>query len=253
VPGTGFLKMVTVTIFWLALLVLWQLATLGGHPDYILPPLDIARHFIAALGTRELYAYALASLARALPGFAMGTLAGVALGLAAGIRRAFDELLSPLVFLTYPVPKIVMLPLFMLWFGIGDLSKVMIIALACFYPAFINAYYGARATPRILVWSARNMGADDALIFRRVVLPGALPQIFAGMRVALALSFIVMFATEMINARSGLGHLIREAENSLRFDLMYVSLLTIAILGYAGDRLLRFLRESLLPWEASHA
>ena len=162
-------------------------------------------------------------------------------------------MLSPLVFLSYPVPKIVMLPVFMLWFGIGDLSKVLIIALACFYPSFINAFYGARATPRILVWSARNMGATQAQIFRRVVLPGALPLIFAGMRVSLALSFIVMFATEMINARSGLGYLIRQAENGLRFDLMYVALLTIAILGYAGDRLLRFSREKLLPWEASHA
>jgi ABC-type nitrate/sulfonate/bicarbonate transport system permease component len=146
-----------------------------------------------------------------------------------------------------------MLPVFMLWFGIGDLSKILIIALACFYPAFINAYYGAKATPRILVWSARNMGASDARIFRRVVLPAALPLIFAGLRVSLALSFIVMFATEMINARSGLGHLIREAENGLRFDLMYVSLLSIAILGYAGDRLLRFSRKYFLPWEESHA
>jgi ABC-type nitrate/sulfonate/bicarbonate transport system permease component len=239
--------------FWAAVLVAWQLLAMRGAPDYVLAPVDIVKHFVAALGTRELYADAWASLARALPGFAIGTLFGIALGLAAGIRRAFDELLSPLVFLTYPVPKIVMLPLFMLWFGIGDVSKVMIIALACFYPAFINAYYGARATPRILVWSARNMGADDEQIFRRVVLPGALPQIFAGMRVALALSFIVMFATEMINARSGLGHLIREAENSMRFDLMYVSLVTIAILGYAGDRLLRYTRRRTLPWEQSHA
>jgi len=234
-------------------LVLWQLAALRGLPDYVLSPLDIARHFWAALGTRALYADAAASLSRALPGFAVGTALGIALGLAAGIARSFDEMLSPLVFLTYPVPKIVMLPVFMLWFGIGDLSKVLIIALACFYPAFINAYYGARATRRILVWSARNMGASEAEIFRRVVLPGALPQIFAGLRVALALSFIVMFAAEMINARSGLGHLIREAEMSARFDLMYVSLLTIAILGYAGDRLLRFLRSYFLPWEDSHA
>src|SRR3954471_16439011 len=238
--------------FWASVLVLWQWTAMRGAPDFVLPPLEIAKQFIAALGTRELYADAAASLMRALPGFAVGVALGVVLGLAAGIARTFDEMLSPLVFLTYPVPKIVMLPLFMLWFGIGDLSKVLIIALACFYPAYINAYYGAQATPRILVWSARNMGASGAAIFRRVVLPGALPQIFAGMRVALALSFIVMFATEMINARSGLGHLIREAENSLRFDLMYVSLLTIAILGYAGDRLLRFSREWLLPWEASH-
>ena len=237
----------------LALLALWQLASLRGLPDYVLSPLDILEHFVAALGTRELYADAGASLLRALPGFAIGTLTGVALGLAAAIARNFDEMLHPFVFLTYPVPKIVMLPVFMLWFGIGDLSKILIIALACFYPSFINAYYGAKATPRILVWSARNMGAGEAQIFRRVVLPAALPLIFAGMRVSLALSFIVMFATEMINARSGLGHLIREAENGLRFDLMYVALLTIAIMGYAGDRLLRYLRHRVLPWEASHA
>jgi len=235
--------------FWAAVLLLWQWTAMRGAPDFVLPPLEIAKQFIAALGTRELYADAAASLMRALPGFAVGVSLGIVLGLAAGIARAFDEMLSPLVFLTYPVPKIVMLPVFMLWFGIGDLSKVMIIALACFYPAFINAYYGARATPRILVWSARNMGASEAEVFRRVVLPGALPQIFAGLRVALALSFIVMFAAEMINARSGLGHLIREAENSLRFDLMYVSLLTIAILGYAGDRLLRAARARFLRWE----
>ena len=237
----------------LALLVVWQLAALRGLPDYLLSPLDIGRNFVTALGTSELYVDAWASLMRAIPGFLIGTAAGVALGLAAGIWKSFDEMLSPLVFLSYPVPKIVMLPVFMLWFGIGDLSKVLIIALACFYPSFINAFYGARATPRILVWSARNMGATQSQIFRRVVLPGALPLIFAGMRVSLALSFIVMFATEMINARSGLGYLIRQAENGLRFDLMYVALLTIAILGYGGDRLLRFLREKLLPWEASHA
>ncbi len=237
----------------IAVLLVWQLAALRGLPEYVLSPVQIAAFFAQALGTRELYENIGASLGRSLPGFVIGSALGAALGLAAGTARWFDRLLSPAVFLTYPVPKIVMLPIFMIWFGIGDLSKVLIIALACFYPSFINAFYGARATPRILVWSARNMGATQAQIFRRVVLPGALPLIFAGMRVSLALSFIVMFATEMINARSGLGHLIREAENGLRFDLMYVALLAIAILGYAGDRLLRFLREKLLPWEASHA
>ncbi|HVJ24686.1 MAG TPA: ABC transporter permease subunit, partial [Burkholderiales bacterium] len=162
-----------------------------------------------------------------------------------------DRLLSPAVFLTYPVPKIVMLPIFMIWFGIGDLSKVLIIALACFYPVFINAYYGVRQTRTILVWSALNMGASQGEIFRRVVLPSAAPMIFASLRVSLALSFIVMFAAEMINARSGLGHMIRVAENSLRFDLMYVSLLAIALLGYAGDRMVRLAHSRLLAWQPS--
>src|SRR5687767_469171 len=227
-------------------LLVWQLAPL---PDYVLSPLEIARHFIQALGSAELYEHIGASLKRSLPGFALGSLLGAALGLAAGVARWFDRMLSPAVFLTYPVPKIVMLPIFMIWFGIGDLSKVLIIALACFYPVFINAYYGVRQTRTILVWSALNMGATQAQVFRRVVVPSASPMIFAAMRVALALSFIVMFAAEMINARSGLGHLIRIAENSLRFDLMYVSLVTIAILGYAGDRLVRFSQARLLAWQ----
>lgn len=237
----------------IALVVLWQLLSLRGLPEYILSPVDIVKDFVQALGTRELYAHIAASLGRALPGFFIGALAGIALGLLAGVRRGFNETVSPLVFLTYPVPKIVLLPLFMLWFGIGDLSKILIIALACFYPLYINAYYGARATPRILVWSARNMGATNAQIFRRVVLPAALPYLFAGLRVALALSFIVMFAAEMINARTGLGHLIRDAESGLRFDLMYVALFSIAILGYAGDRLLRYARSRALAWQETHA
>jgi ABC-type nitrate/sulfonate/bicarbonate transport system permease component len=235
------------------LLVLWQLASLWGLPDYILSPLEILKHFLVALGSRELYDNIAASLGRALPGFAIGAALGIALGLAAGVSRALDGALSPVIFLTYPVPKIVMLPIFMLWFGIGDLSKVLIIALACFYPVFINAYYGARSTQKILVWSALNMGAGQGEIFRRVVVPSAAPQIFAGLRVSLALSFIVMFAAEMINARSGLGQLIRVAENSLRFDLMYVSLVTIAILGFAGDSLLRLARQRALAWQGEPA
>jgi len=112
--------------FWVVVLLLWQWVAMRGAWDFVLPPLEIAKQFIAALGTRELYADAAASLMRALPGFAVGVALGIVLGLAAGIARSFDEMLSPLVFLTYPVPKIVMLPVFMLWFGIGDLSKVMI-------------------------------------------------------------------------------------------------------------------------------
>ncbi len=231
------------------MLLAWQLLSLRGLPDYLLSPVQIAREFFTALGSQELYVHAGASLMRALPGFFIGSAAGIAFGLAAGVSRRFDQTVSPAVFLTYPVPKIVMLPLFMLWFGIGDLSKILIIALACFYPTFINAYYGARATRSILVWSALNMGAGRGRIFRRVVVPSALPQIFAGLRVSLALSFIVMFATEMINSRSGLGHLIQAAEAGLRFDLMYVSLVTIAILGYLGDYLLRRARGRLLRWQ----
>jgi ABC-type nitrate/sulfonate/bicarbonate transport system permease component len=223
------------------LLALWQLVAALAGLEFLLGPFEVAQHFFVALGSR------------AVPGFAIGSALGIALGLAAGVARNLDRALSPVIFLTYPVPKIVMLPLFMIWFGIGDLSKVLIIALACFYPVFINAYYGARATQKVLVWSAMNMGAGRWRLFRRVVVPSAAPQIFAGLRVSLALSFIVMFAAEMINARSGLGQMIRVAENSLRFDLMYVSLVAIAILGYGADWLLGAARRRALAWQGEPA
>ena len=233
----------------LFVVLLWELLWIRGLPAYILGPFEILKHFFAALGSTELYGNIGASLMRSVPGFAIGAVLGSALGLAAGVSRVLDRMLSPMIFLSYPVPKIVMLPLFMLWFGIGDISKILIIALACFYPTFINAYYGAKSTPKILVWSALNLGASPWRVFCRVVVPSALPLIFAGLRVSLALSYIVMFAAEMINANSGLGHLIRVAESGLRFDLMYVSLLSIAILGYLSDSLLRLTRTRLLTWQ----
>ncbi len=230
-------------------LVLWQLATWFAHPDFILSPSEIARHFLEALWSGELLPHVEASLARSLPGFVVGSLIGVAFGLVAGVARSLDQLLSPIVFLTYPVPKIVFLPIVMLWVGIGDVSKIVVIALACFYPCFINAYYGARGTSRIMVWSGLNMGAGRTQIFRKVVVPGALPLVFAGLRVSLALSFILLFSTEMINARSGLGFLIRQSESSLRFDLMYVAIAAVAALGYASDQLLLVIRRCALAWQ----
>jgi ABC-type nitrate/sulfonate/bicarbonate transport system permease component len=237
----------------LAFLGVWQLLWLTGLPDFVLSPIEVGRHFGEALASGELWPHVAASLARSLPGFLLGTALGVGVGLLAGIARRVDDLVSPTVFLTYPVPKVAMLPIFMLWFGIGDVSKVLVIALACFYPSFINAYHGARATPAILVWSALNMGAGRWSLFRRVVVPSALPSIFGGLRVSLALSFILLFTTEMINARSGLGFLIRQSESSLRFDLMYVSIVAIAILGYTSDGLLRLARRRLVGWQEAGA
>src|SRR5215467_4594865 len=230
-------------------LAVWQGTTSFEHPDFILSPSEIVRHFVEAVWSGELLPHVWASLARELPGFALVSLIGVALGLLAGVARSLYQLLSPVVFLTYPVPKIVFLPIVMLWVGIGDVSKVAVIALACFYPCFINAYYGARGTPRIMVWSGQNMGARRAQIFCKVVVPGALPLVFAGLRVSLALSFILLFSTEMINARSGLGFLIRQSESSLRFDLMYVAIVAVAVLGYASDQLLLLVRRRVLAWQ----
>ena len=232
-----------------AMLLIWQFAMRFEHLNFLMGPLEIARHFGEALRSGELLPHIGASLVRSLPGFIIGSLVGVVLGLLAGFARSLDQLLSPPVFLSYPVPKIVFLPIVMLWLGIGDMSKIVVISLACFYPCFINAYYGARGTSTIMVWSGLNMGARRSQIFRKVVVPSALPLVFAGLRVSLALSFILLFSTEMINARSGLGFLIRQSESSLRFDLMYVAIVAVAALGYAGDELLLLVRRRVLAWQ----
>jgi len=239
--------------FALTALGVWQLLASLDRPDFVLPPTEIARHVVAAIASGELLPHIGASLARSLPGFALGSALGTVLGLLAGVARGFAQAVSPAVFLTYPVPKIVFLPLFMLWFGIGDVSKILIIALACFYPCFINAYYGARAARTIMVWSALGLGAGRVQVFRKIVLPSAMPLVFAGLRVSLALSFILLFTTEMINARSGLGYLIRQAESGLRFDLMYVSIVAVAVLGYASDRVLQLVRHRVLAWQETTA
>src|SRR5947207_2277544 len=109
---------------------IWQLVALGEHPDFVMGPMEIAGHFAAALRSGELLPHVGASLLRSLPGFALGSALGVALGLLAGVARGLDQMLSPVVFLTYPVPKIVFLPIVMLWIGIGDASKLVIFAVA---------------------------------------------------------------------------------------------------------------------------
>ena len=125
-------------------------------------------------------------------------------------------------------------------------SKIAIISFSVFFPTFIAAFYAVRSVDRILLWSARNMGASRKRVFLRVVLPATLPQVFAGVRVGLALSFIVLFAAEMIGARQGLGFLIVVGEDDVRFDIMFAGIVTIAAVGFVCDRILLGVRRRVL-------
>ncbi|MDB5407559.1 MAG: transporter permease, partial [Rhodospirillales bacterium] len=143
----------------IALLLLWQVAAdRGGVPRYLVAPCVIARQLAAMSLSGELAVHTAASLFRALTGFAIGALAGVGVGLLAGTLRPVERFYEPIISLTYPVPKIAALPIIFAWVGIGDLSKLVIIVASVFYPTYIAALYGAKATSRIHVWAARNMG-----------------------------------------------------------------------------------------------
>ena len=225
------------------LLILWELLPL---PEYLSHPSAIGARLAEMVASRELFPHAWASLYRALGGFAIGAAFGIVAGLAAGTIRPAERFFDPVISLTYPVPKVAALPIVFAWFGLGDLSKIVIISVSVFFPVYIAALYGAKATSRVHLWGARSMGAGRAQLFWKVVLPSALPQIFNGLRVGLALSFIIMVVTELVVSREGLGYLVGFAGDSLRFDIMYVAIVAIGIIGFAADRLLLAVRRRVL-------
>lgn len=231
----------------LALLVLLHLlATREGAPRYLVSPLQIGQTLWEMARSGDLFKDAWASLVRSFSGFAIGSVIGIGLGLACSVVRPLQAFFDPLVSMAYPVPKVALLPVVITWLGFGDASKIAIISLAVFFPTFINALYGSRGVNPRWIWSARNMGASRGQVFWRVIAPASLPHVFNGLRSGLALSFVVLFASEMVGAKNGLGNLIIKAEESMRFDLMYAAIFTIGLIGFASDRALLALRQRLL-------
>lgn len=231
----------------LLLVAFWEYSAHAGMmPRYLIAPSAIMQSTYSMIASGELLVHARDSLQRSFSGFAIGSLLGIAIGLLAGVYRPVAGFFDPLVSLAYPVPKIAVLPILMSWLGIGDASKIAVIGLGVFFPVFINSFFGARDVNKLHVWSALNMGATRLQVFLRVVLPSAAPQVLTGLRIGLALSFILLFAAEMVGAKSGLGYLVIRAEDSLRFDLMYASILSIGVLGFASDRALVLVRRRLM-------
>jgi len=231
----------------LLLLAFWEYEGLvGALPRYLPPPSVIIRELVAMLASGELFVHVSASLFRALSGFAIGATCGWLAGLLAGALRPVERFYEPIVSLTYPVPKIAALPIVFAWFGLGNLSKIVIITVSVFYPLYIATVAGAKATPRAYVWAARNMGASRFTIILRVLAACARPQVFNGLRIGLALSFVVMFVAEMVSSSEGLGYLIVFADQNERFDIVYVAIITIGVIGFAADRLLLLVRNRML-------
>jgi sulfonate transport system permease protein len=227
-----------------ALLILWQAgAGLGLLPVYLVAPSAIAETAWAMLLKGELGRNLGVSLLRCYGGFAIGAGTGVALGLLTGRSASARALIDPLVSVTYPAPKIAILPILMVWLGLGDASKIALISISVFYPAYINAFQGAVSVKPVLIAAARTMGAGRLTILARVVAPAAMPSILIGLRVALGLSFIMLFAAELAGADKGLGRLIVDAQMFQRFDIMFVAVFAIALFGFASDRFLLTLRD----------
>ena len=238
--GIGFLVPV-------AIVLVWELCgQFGWLPRYIVSPSRIAVTWWEMLSSGELLQHVSSSMFRQSLGLLFGASCGTVIGVLAGVFAPIGRFYEPLVSLIYPVPKVAILPLIFVWFGLGDLSKIVVMTISIFFPTYIAAYHGAKSIPRIHIWTALNVGASKARLIRQVVIPGALPDIFNGLRIGLALSFVLMVTTELVVSTSGLGYIIARAEENLRFDRMYAAILTIAMLGFCADRLLLKVRERLL-------
>jgi NitT/TauT family transport system permease protein len=231
--------------------VIWELAARSGAFSPLVVPsiARIGREFWWLLARPESLVEAWATLQRGVGGFALAAVIGVALGVLMGRSTVAAAFLGPLFSGTYPIPKIALFPIFISLFGIGSVSKVLLIFLECLYPIVVTTHAGSRAVNRVLLWSAANMGASRARILWRVVVPGAAPFIFAGLRIALPIAMIVVIITEMISSADGLGYLVMYSLASLKTDRMLAVVLAIALIGVTLDWLIVRLRDRLVFWE----
>jgi sulfonate transport system permease protein len=229
------------------LVVAWEVfGRLGLLPRHLSVPSSILAALWELAREGELLTAILTSIYTVALGFALGTCAGIVVGLGAGLVPGMRYFFDPLVAFLYPIPKIAFLPIFLLLFGLGQVSRIGILAFSGFFPVFIASRHAALSINPNLVWAARNMGAQPRVVFFRVIIPAAAPQLFSGIRIGLANAFVVLFAAEVIGSTSGLGSLISYGETWVRFDLMFAAILCFIVLGFLSDRILLIIRSHTL-------
>lgn len=234
----------------LLLLALWEIAVRVGWLDerLIAPPSVVFIELWRLTNNGELGAALFVSLRRVLAGFAIAGLLGIALGVLMARVRLIETLLDPLVELFRPVSPLALFPLFILWFGIGEASKIFIIAFSSMFPIILNTYAGARSIDGNLFRASRSLGASSWEIMRTVVLPGSIPQIFTGLRIGWGIALIVIIAAEMIGAVRGIGYMVLDAQQTFRIPRVFASIVAIGALGLLTDLGFRWLRWRMLPW-----
>ena len=228
----------------------WEAASrLGLVSSLALPPLsDVIASWVDLLRDGDLLTNAGPSLYRLAAGLALAILVGALLGLGMAWWKPVNVVLAPVVEIFYPLPKSALIPVTAIWLGFGDGSKILLIFLGCMIPVTIAAFNGARGCDRMLLWSARSMGASRLRVLWDVVLPGAMPELLNGIRTAIALSFILLVSSELIVAQRGFGYLIGSLGANGSYEAMYAVVFTVAFLGFAVDRLYQMLVQRVLIW-----
>lgn len=230
------------------LLLAWEAISRAGiFPQVFLPPPSaVATELWRMTVSGDLWRNAQPSLARILGGFAIGSAAGVVFGTVAAVSVRAEAVIDPLVALAYPIPKIALLPLIVLWLGIGEASKVAVIAVGAFFPVFISTVTGLRGANPSLVRAAQSLGAGRWQIIQKVMIPSALPVLFAGLRLATGMSLLLVVSAEMIAATRGIGYLILYAGDLLQTTRLMAGIAVLSMLGLLSTWLLRWLEQMVV-------
>ncbi|MGA9007290.1 MAG: ABC transporter permease [Xanthobacteraceae bacterium] len=197
----------------------------------------------------EIWLNLFVSLYRALIGLLIGSLLGLGIGLLMATSERADRFFGPLVATTYSLPKASLVPLFILWFGIGDVTDIVTVVLACLLPVIVSTYHGVKAVPPILIWSARAMGTPERALLWRVLFPASLGSILTGVRIALSFCFVLTISAEMIAAKTGIGKLIFIYGENGAYAFMFGGLMAVVIVAYAADRALVATMHHILRWD----
>ena len=241
--------------FVLALLLAWELAsTLGWLRPYSFPPPSRVAQGAWELAVRgfpegvRVWTHSLVTLRRIFSGFILAMLLAIPLGILIGASHTLDRMTHPVITFARSVATLSLLPLVIVWFGTGELSKTLLIAYGCFWVMLSNVIAGVKYVDPTLIQAARTMDTPGGKIFTHIVLPAALPRIFAGARTALGVGFMVIVGAEMIGTIQGLGALIMEARTFYRTDVTIVGMMLLGVMGVLFAIGMELLERRLLPW-----
>ncbi|HET6184973.1 MAG TPA: ABC transporter permease [Acetobacteraceae bacterium] len=234
----------------IALLALWQAgSSLGWIPPLFLPaPYDVARTLVTLTLSGELWRHVSASLLRLAVGWALGTVFGVALGVGVGIFTALRSPGMAVVSALFPIPKIALVPLFIIWFGIGEGSKIATLAFGVFFPMVIGTAAGVDNVPRSLIRMAQSFGLSRRAIVWKIVLPGSLPAILSTMRITAAIAIVLLVAAEMIGAQRGVGAFVLQEGNLYDTDGLLAGIVVLSLMGLGASWIIGRLERTLLAW-----
>jgi sulfonate transport system permease protein len=238
-----------------AVLILWQAVSEAGliSRQKLPPPTEIWQTAISLITTSSpaygtLQGAMLISLERVAIGFAAGALAGLAIAIAAGLSRLGESTIDPLMQMLRTLPLFGLIPVFIVWFGIGETPKLTLIAIGAAIPLYLNTFSGIRNVDARLGELGQVLHLSKTELIRHIVLPGALPQVLVGLRQSLGVAWLALVVAEQVNANAGLGFMISQATQFLRNDVIFVALLVYCALGLLTDALVRLLERRALAW-----